>query len=74
MKQIPGFTKYTITSSGDLYSLGLRKLKLKPTVEKNGYYRYRLIDSNGKKKSMYAHRLVALAYIDNPKNKPRLII
>lgn len=63
-------TSYFITNKGDCYNSNTNKY-LKGTInKKNGYKAYKLTLPNGKQKMCYAHRLVALAFIDNPKNKP----
>lgn len=41
---------------------------LKPFKDKDGYYRI-TVSKNGFRKSMFVHRLVALAFIPNPNNK-----
>ena len=38
----------------------------------NGYYKFVGLCKNGKSKYMYVHRLVALSFIPNPKNKPEV--
>ena len=50
---------------GRVWSCASRKY-LKPWIDRNGYYRYRLHDGN----YQGAHRLVANKYIPNPDNKP----
>lgn len=42
---------------------------LKPSIKENGYMIVGL-SKNGKVSAKYIHRLVAMAYIDNPLNKP----
>ena len=69
MTPIPNYTKYSATEDGKIYSHGVRSGWLKPLIDKNGYHRYRIIDNNGKKKSMYAHRLIALTFLPNQDNK-----
>lgn len=43
--------------------------RLKPGRDKDGYL-YFVLCVNGERKTIKAHRLVALAYLDNPSNKP----
>jgi len=69
MKPIPNYSKYSASEDGKVYSHGLRSGWLKPPVSKNGYIRYRIIDDNGKKRSVYAHQLIALTFLPNPDNK-----
>lgn len=61
-------TNYFITTDGKCFN-NFTKKYLKGQIGKNGYLSYNLTLPNGKKKRVYAHRLVALTYIDNPKNK-----
>lgn len=59
---------YAITDDGRLYSNRSKKF-LKPSTDKYGYLYY-VISINGERKTLKAHRLVALAFIENPDNKP----
>lgn len=59
---------YAVSSNGDILSKRSRKL-LKPKLSKAGYY-YAALACHGKIKMMRIHRLVALAFIPNPENKP----
>tara|TARA_R110000787_G_scaffold34474_3_gene89199 strand:+ start:188 stop:655 length:468 start_codon:yes stop_codon:yes gene_type:complete len=43
--------------------------EIKPTKMKNGYMEVSLC-KNGKRKKFYVHRLLAIAFIPNPENKP----
>lgn len=43
--------------------------ELKPSLNGNGYLHYK-IRYNGTRKTLKAHRLIALAFIPNPDNKP----
>lgn len=43
--------------------------KIKPSLDKYGYYRV-TFSKQGDRKSYCVHRLVALAFIPNPENKP----
>lgn len=45
---------------------------LKPSISNWGYERVRIVDNNGKRTSPRVHRLVAQAFIPNPKNKPQV--
>lgn len=60
--------EYLISDCGDVYSL-VSKKKLKPGMDKSGYYYY-VLCVKGNRKTMKAHRLVALAFIPNMNNKP----
>lgn len=70
MRDIPGFEgRYAVTRDGQVWSyITHRFLTLR--ADKDGYLRVHLHDSNGKEKLMGVHRLVAMAYIPNPENKP----
>ena len=63
-------TSYFITNNGKCYN-NITGKYLKGQIGKNGYISYNLTLPNGRKKRIYAHRLVAFAYIhnDNPKKK-----
>lgn len=65
-----GFPNYVISENGDLFSLKYRKKNMRRKLRKkfaknNKYVRYSL----GKSKTMLAHRLVALAFIENPNDE-----
>lgn len=65
---------YEIDRLGNVYSIittnSRRKGIIKPQDNSKGYLRVNLFDINGKAKKHYVHRLVAKAFIPNPKNKP----
>lgn len=68
-KEVEGFSSYLISNYGRLKSKQ-RKIVLKTRV-KEGYYDYRLNDSNGEKRSVRIHRLVAENFIPKPNaNEP----
>lgn len=81
--QIKGFEGlYEVNDLGEIYSLGrVRKArnqhkeylmikkpkKLSPGKNRSGYLSVVLYDKNGTKKTMKLHRIVAIAFIQNPK-------
>ncbi len=70
-KQIPGYENYLISKEGKIYSKKSRKL-LKQNIERfKNFGRYIEIGlrKDSKETKFKVHRLVALTYISNPKNK-----
>ncbi len=59
---------YKVSNKGRLYSIK-RKRKMNPTISKNGYKRVKLY-INGKFKTVFVHRIVAKAFLNNPENYP----
>lgn len=59
---------YMVSDKGDVKSLRTGKV-LKPATDKYGYFYY-VLCVDGVRKTMKAHRLVALAFIENIENKP----
>jgi len=71
-KKIKEYDKYWISSFGRLKSykpFWNRFIIVKPNTIKSGYQYYHLC-KNGKRKSIQAHRLVSIAFLENTKNKP----
>ena len=75
-KEIKGFDgNYSVSSEGRVRSNGLLKGKnskvriLKTEMSKKGYLRVGLT-KDGKQKKYLVHRLVAIAFLDNPNNLP----
>ena len=69
-KPIIGFEGlYEITNTGKIMSLLKQKKELKPVLQSTGYISYTL-SKNKIRLQTLAHRLVALNFIPNPKNKP----
>lgn len=69
-KEIEGYSKYLISNNGDVKSLHSNKM-LKQQKKKNGY-KHVSLSLEGKPKTFLVHRLVALAFIPNPENKPEV--
>lgn len=66
-KIIPGWPKYKVSRDGCV--IGQRNKKLKPATCSWGYKTVVLCNNNFRK-TVKVHRLVAMAYIPNPEDKP----
>lgn len=70
-----GFPNYSITDDGRVYSLNYRrshkKVEKKQRTNRDGY-KYINLHNNTYRKTFKVHRLVALAFIPNPENKPEI--
>ncbi len=75
MVKIKDFEDYFITEDGDVISFkkyGNKSWrKLKPRIQKNGYV-FVILSKNGKHFKKIIHRLVSLAFLPNPENKPQV--
>jgi len=69
-KDIKGFDNYEVSTDGQVRNKKTGKV-LKPRVNRGGYLSV-VLYSNGKAISKYIHRLVAIAFIPNPENKPEV--
>lgn len=71
MRSVIGYEGlYSVTSCGKVYS-HRRKKFLKPIPDKFGYEKVNLY-KDGKMRTFLVHRLVAMAFIDNPENLPEV--
>jgi hypothetical protein len=61
-KEIPGYSKYGISESGEVKDLETGKIK-KPILHISGRLRIGLRSDEGKGKSLKIHQLVAMAYL-----------
>lgn len=80
-KDVVGYEgKYKVSNQGRVYSLTrirnnggrLYKGRMLRGELCRGYYCVALLDGNGKHKLCKVHRLVAMAFIPNPENKPQV--
>lgn len=68
-KPVPGYEGYYLVSNnGEVWSIR-RMQKLRSATDKYGYS-YFVLCVGGARRTVKAHRLVALAFIDNPQSKP----
>lgn len=75
-KPVKGFEGlYEVSNYGRVIShhkyAGVENRVMKFKEDKNGYLKVKLCD-NGKHKQLFAHRIVAEAFIDNPNNYPMI--
>lgn len=72
-KPVPEFEMYEVSNLGRIKSFALYPdgRILKPSVTRDGYLRTALT-KDSKVKHLSIHRLVALAFIPNPENKPEV--
>ena len=70
-KEIEGFSNYLICSSGEVYSKISNKV-IKGWAVAKGYIGIRLVGDDGNYHFVKIHRLVAKAFIPNPKNYPQV--
>lgn len=65
------FPRYSVSTTGKVRN-DLTGRELKKSITKNGYERIGLREETNITRLMYVHRLVALAHLDNPENKPQV--
>lgn len=68
-KTLPDISNYRIFPDGKIYALHLDRF-VSEYSSRDGYKKVTLRLDNKERKSYSVHRLVALAYINNPENKP----
>ena len=67
-KEIKGFPGYYVSRDGKVYG---KNGAIKPQNNKRGYTHV-LLCRDGKRYTKTIHRLIANAFVDNPKNKPQV--
>ena len=67
-----GFPNYIAVKSGDIYSMKTYKFLKKATNKDTGYYIVTLCNDSGHRIGESVHRLIALAFLPNPENKPQV--
>ncbi len=70
-RKIPGFEEYEVSSEGCVRG-GRWGHSKTPSTDKDGYLLIGLYNADKKQKTVRVHRLVALAFIPNPENKPEI--
>lgn len=70
-KDIKGYPGYQISNQGRIWSTKTNRY-LSPFHNNKGYLMINIKAANGKRKGELIHRLVALAFIDNPEGKPEV--
>ena len=70
-KPIPGFPDYQVSTWGRVRRISTGKL-VRPEVHDKGYLRVDLYETDGKRVHMKVHRLVAIAFVGNPFDKPHV--
>lgn len=72
LKEIPGFPRYFAGTDGKIYSNTRNNMRpMSPYMDRYGYLALKP-RINGKMKTQGVHRLLALAFIPNPENKPQV--
>ena len=71
LRTIKGFERYKISNKSEVFDTKRQKY-LGTWVDSVGYRQCYLVGEDGKKHSKRIHRLLAIAFIDNPNNLPQV--
>ncbi len=73
-KDIEGFPGYQVSDEGRVRSNNRNGqwVIMKPELDRYGYFKVNIFDSNRKRYTKTIHRLVARTFIPNPENKPQV--
>ncbi len=66
--KIEGFDNYEVSNLGKVRNIKSGRI-LKPYLNPSGYLRHCLCENN-KSKYLFLHKIIAIAFIDNPEEKP----
>ena len=69
-KKIDGFENYEVSNLGNIRRLYLKGYKYRKPVIQCGYHTITFVFNKTEFKKFQIHRLVAIAFIANPENKP----
>lgn len=69
--QIENYGTLMVSQDGEVYSLKAKKT-LSVRIKQDGYLYVRIRLKDHSEKCLFIHRLVALAFIPNPRNKPEV--
>ncbi len=72
LRSVPNYPMYKASRDGRIFSFQKCKTgrEMKPAPDANGYYRTMLTNTVGKYNTVKVHRIIASAFIPNPKRKP----
>ena len=68
--EIEGFENYEVSNLGKVRNIKSGRI-LKPYLNHNGYLKHHLY-RHDKQKELFLHRIIAIAFIDNPGKKPQV--
>lgn len=70
-KTIEEATNYEVSNYGQVKNKTTQRI-LKNQIDRDGYYRVQITNTEGKSITRFVHRLVAIAFLPNPHNLPQV--